>query len=71
MKTTYWMAGILTVTALWARPAYAYIDAGIASMLFQFTIAGALGAMFTLKMFWAQVKAFFRSFGRKDMRGDE
>ncbi len=49
------------------RDAFAYLDPGTGSYLFQLLIAGALGAMFTIKVFWAKIKVFFGNlFGRKD-----
>ena len=56
---------------LWTPPAHAYIDAGTASMLFQLLIAGALGLVFTVKVYWAQVKAFFSSRFRRDSSLDD
>lgn len=58
------------VCVAWTPSAFAYIDAGTASMLFQLLIAGILGGLLTLKMFWARVKEFFRSFGRKGAADD-
>lgn len=40
------------------KPSYAYIDPGTGSFMIQMAIAGVLGALFTLKTFWAQVKAY-------------
>lgn len=45
--------------------AHAYIDGGTASMLFQLLIAGALGGLFTIKAFWAQIKQFLGSLIRR------
>jgi hypothetical protein len=42
-----------------SRPAYAYIDAGTGSLIIQFLIAGAVGGLFALKIFWRNVKTFF------------
>jgi hypothetical protein len=39
--------------------AYAYIDPGAGSYVFQILIAGLLAALFFLKAFWQRVKAFF------------
>ncbi len=53
-----------------ARPAYAYIDGGTASMIFQLMAGAAFALMFTAKMFWAQLKAFFASlFGKSSSLG--
>ena len=47
--------------------AHAYIDPGTGSYIFQLVIAALLGALFALKVFWNNVKAFFSSllFGRQ------
>ncbi|MFW6105005.1 MAG: hypothetical protein ACOC7P_00315 [Chloroflexota bacterium] len=39
--------------------AYAYIDPGIASFAFQMLIAGLVGSLFLIKLFWHKIKAFF------------
>ncbi len=46
---------------LWCVPAFAYIDGGTASLIFQALIAGGLGVLLVVKQFWANIKAFFRS----------
>jgi len=38
------------------QSAYAYLDPGTGSMLIQMTIAGIMGALFTLKMYWQRIK---------------
>ena len=54
---------------LWSTPAYAYIDGGTASMIFQMLIAGGLAAVVTLKVFWSRVKLFLTSvFSKKVIR---
>lgn len=35
-----------------------YIDPGSGSMLFQLLIAGVLGALYSIKVFWVRIKAF-------------
>jgi hypothetical protein len=41
--------------------AHAYLDPGTGSYLLQMLIAGALGALFVLKVFWKQVKAAIKN----------
>lgn len=49
-----------------ADAAHAYIDPATGSYVFQMLLAGLLGALFALKIFWRNVMAFFsRLFGRK------
>jgi len=41
------------------RDAFAYLDPGTGSYIFQLLIAGLLGAMFAIKVFWLRIKNFF------------
>lgn len=40
-----------------SSPAYAYIDMGTGSMVFQMLAAGFVGFLFTVKMYWFSIKA--------------
>ena len=55
-----------------ARPVQ-YLDPGSGSYLLQLLIAGALGALFALRLYWKRVKGFFsRLLGRNsDAERDE
>ena len=64
-------AGMLLLAALWTPAAHAYIDGGTASMIFQMLIAGGLAALLTMKSFWAQIKGFFATLGKKTPPIDE
>ena len=57
MKTLY--PCILLVCLIALQPAHAYLDPGTGSFLLQMLIAGVMGAMFTIKMYWTKVKFFF------------
>lgn len=46
----------VVATALWAGAAAAYIDPGSGSYLFQLLIAGAVGALYGVKVFWRQIR---------------
>lgn len=47
------------------RHAYAYIDPGTGSFIFQMLIAGLLGALVTMKMWYGAFKVFLRKhFGK-------
>lgn len=51
---------------LWPSTAHAYLDGGTAALLFQALAAALFGALFAVKMFWARIVSFFRSWtGRK------
>jgi hypothetical protein len=58
---------LLPVTAILLIPAtaQAYIDPGTGSYVVQLLLAGILGALFALKVFWRRVVSFFKGlFGR-------
>ena len=42
-----------------------YIDPGSGSMLFQIIIAGLLGALYSIKLFWTRIKLFIAKVFRK------
>ena len=51
------------------RPAQ-YLDPGSGSYLLQLLIAGALGALFTVGVYWKRVKGFFSRLLRRKKDGD-
>ena len=54
---------------LFPPPTYAYIDPGTGSYILQVVIAGLLGALVSLRIYWARIKTFLRGrspFGRND-----
>ena len=42
---------------LMSPTAFAYLDPGTGSMIIQMAIAGILGALFTIKLYWYKLKA--------------
>jgi hypothetical protein len=40
-------------------PSYAYLDAGTISYFLQFLIAGIVGGLFFIKLYFKKIKAFF------------
>ena len=51
---------------------YAYLDPGTGSMLIQMLIGGVVAAMFTIKIYWYQLKSFMkRNLGKKDTQLNE
>ncbi len=71
-----WAVGLMAVWAL-AAPgrAWAYLDPGTGSYLFQILIAALVGGLFAVKIFWSRIKLFFQGlFGKKrkeDAGGDD
>lgn len=65
-----WRAQIRTRLACWALPVlfcilfppptYAYIDPGTGSYIVQVVIAGLLGALVSIRIYWARIKTFFK-----------
>ncbi len=45
---------------LFPPPTYAYIDPGTGSYILQVVIAALLGALVSLRIYWARIKAFFK-----------
>lgn len=62
-----WAIGFLAAWVLASPPrAHAYLDPGTGSYFFQILIAGLIGGLFAVKLFWGRIKAFFQGlFGKK------
>jgi len=45
---------------------FGYIDPGTGSYLLQILLAGLLGAAFAIKMFWQNIKNFFKKLFNKE-----
>jgi hypothetical protein len=43
---------------MYSQSASAYLDPGTGSLMLQMLIAGVMGALFTMKLYWYRVKAF-------------
>ncbi|RMH09623.1 MAG: hypothetical protein D6704_00955 [Nitrospirae bacterium] len=56
-----WLGVLWLGQALFASAAWAYIDPGTGSYLFQLLMAGLLGAVFAVKMAWRNVKTYLAS----------
>jgi hypothetical protein len=57
---------VFVFSILFAPNAYAYLDAGTGSQIIQIVIAGSVGAIFALKVYFKKIKLFFQSrFGKK------
>lgn len=63
----------LTIFAfvLFTRDAHAYIDTSTGSYIIQILLAGLMGIMLTLKVFWKQVKAFFSKDKNTDDKSED
>lgn len=45
-----------------ARTPFAYLDPGAGSFACQFLLAGIVGALFLLKVYWRRIRGYFLSF---------
>lgn len=74
MKYIKYLIGILVTTSLisllFPSHAYAYLDPGTGSYIFQILIAVAVGGLFAIKLFWGKIKAFFNK-SSSDENDDE
>ena len=53
------LCAIGIIQTMTTSTAYAYIDPGTGSYLFQMLMAGLLGSAFAIKMAWRNVRAYF------------
>lgn len=58
MTTLLLLAALAVILA--PEAAHAYIDPGTGSMLLQLLIAGLLGSLYGLKMYWRRLVLYFR-----------
>ena len=49
----------------------AYLDPGAGSYILQMLMAGALGLMFTIKLYLSKIKSFFRGLFGKENKEDD
>ena len=52
------------------RDAHAYLDPGTGSYILQLLLAGLLGALFAVKLFWIRIKKFFGGLFSKKTKDD-
>ena len=62
---------VCTYNLIFPRPAYAYLDPGTGSYIFQILIAGLVGGLFAIKIFWKRIKAFLKKIFSKEESDDE
>jgi len=62
---------VALVLVLLMDNAYAYLDPGTGSYILQLLIAGVLGGLFAIKVYWAKLKAFMMSRFGKRSGGEE
>ncbi len=65
--------GLVTVLALWLflfslSTADAYLDPGTGSYTCQIMLAGLMGTLFIVKLYWNKIKSFFLGFGSNETK---
>jgi len=56
----YRAAAIFVTATIFTEPAFAYLDPGTGGMLIQIVLGGLAGLAVAGKLFWHQLKSFFR-----------
>jgi hypothetical protein len=57
---------IVPLQFVFSQSAFAYLDPGTGSYIFQVLVAIFIGGLFTIKMYWQKIKIFFANlFSRK------
>lgn len=51
---------VLSLAAIWAEPAHAYIDPGSSGMIMQLLLGGIAGGLVLLRFYWAKLISMFR-----------
>ena len=60
------LIAIILMLLILPQSSYAYLDPGTGSYIIQIIIAGFLGGIFALKIFWKQIKVFFKKIFSKN-----
>ena len=65
-KIFYGLFLIVAFQFILSQNAFAYLDPGTGSYVFQVLVAAFIGGLFTIKIFWQKIKKFFSNlFSRK------
>jgi hypothetical protein len=63
---------VVLLCLLFPGPAFAYLDPGTGSYVLQVILAALVGAAFAVKLFWRNIRAFFkRLFSREEVDEEE
>jgi len=52
---------IFLCSGIFDQKAYAYLDPGTGSFIFQIIIAAVVGGIFAIKLFWSKILLFFKN----------
>lgn len=62
---------VLLVCCVLSQKAYAYVDPGTGSYIFQVMIAFLVGGLFAVKLFWKKIKSYFNELFFKGKRQEK
>ena len=62
---------LFLLTDVLTQTAYAYLDPGTGSYIFQILIASFVGGLFAIKLFWRQIILFFKKLFSKNQKKSE
>ena len=62
---------LILLSLVFPRPAHAYLDPGTGSLIIQVIVAALLGAAFTVKVYWQNIKTFFANRFSNKAQADE
>jgi len=56
---------VFLISGIFAQKAYAYLDPGTGSYIFQVIIAVVIGGLFAIKQFWTKIVLFLKNLGSR------
>jgi len=63
---------VVLLLLIFTRDAHAYLDPGTGSYILQLIIAGLVGTVFAVKIYWGKIRAFFSSlFSKRQQKEDD
>lgn len=57
----YALAFLIFINLVFPKNAFAYLDMGTGSYMFQLMIGFLAGFLFSIKLFWGRIKNFFKN----------
>lgn len=61
---------IVLLSGIFEKKAYAYLNPGTGSYIFQLLMAAVIGGLFAVKLYWNRIVSFFKDlFSKKDTHG--
>ena len=70
LDKAFFTATVAVIVAIWERPAFAYIDPGTGSLIYQTALTLLLGVAFVLRRSRASISRFVRRLSGRDVPGD-